>query len=61
MVMFGLAVMVLTAPAGGVFATDTAGGTHSPYALTLTADVGWILFVSLFLGWLAAMAGASAI
>lgn len=62
MVMFGLsavAVMVLTAVAGGVFATGRAGGTHNPYALTLTADVGWILFVSLFLGWLAAMAGAS--
>lgn len=61
-IMFGLsvaAVWVITALAGGLLGTGTAGGTHSPYALTLTVNVSWILFVSLFLGWLAAMGGAS--
>jgi hypothetical protein len=61
MIMFGLsvaAVWVITALAG-LFGTGTAGGAHSGYTLTLTANVSWILFVSLFLGWLAAMGGAS--
>lgn len=63
MIMFGLSVvaaMVLTALAAGIFGgANTAGGTHSPYVLSVTADTSWILFVSLFLGWLAAMGGAS--
>jgi hypothetical protein len=64
MIMFGLsvvAVIVLTVLGG----TSLSGGTgvngtaHSPYVLTVFADLGWIGFVALFLGWLAAMAGAS--
>jgi hypothetical protein len=62
MIMFGLsvgAVVVITALAGGLFGTSTAAATHSANALAITANVSWILFVSLFLGWLAAMGGAS--
>ena len=62
MIMFGLsvgAVVVITALAGGFFGTSTADGTRIGNVLSITANVSWILFVSLFLGWLAAMGGAS--
>ena len=63
MVMFGLSVAaaLLLAVVGG----NALGYTfidriaHSVYVLTIFSDLGWVLFVSLFLGWLAAMAGAS--
>ena len=63
MMMFGLsfaAVMVLL-EVGGISLTGGAAiaGPHSPYVLTVFADLGWIGFVALFLGWLAAMIGAS--
>jgi hypothetical protein len=64
MIMFGLsvvAVLVVTALGGIAFpgnATAT-GGVHSSYVLGLFAGMGWIGFASLFLGWLAAMGGAS--
>jgi hypothetical protein len=61
-IMFGLSVaaaIVLATLAGTIFSTAGAVGTHNAYALTMTADLGWILFLSLFLGWLAAMGGAS--
>ncbi|HZR63983.1 MAG TPA: hypothetical protein VFA85_02490 [Terriglobales bacterium] len=63
MIMFGLSVasvIVLTVLAGSIFGPQTsAAGTHSSYTLTLTADLGWMIFLCLFLGWLAAMGGAS--
>lgn len=62
MIMFGLSVsgaLILAA-----FAEMTVGGTaatanaHNTYVLALFADLGWVGFASLFLGWLAAMGGA---
>lgn len=64
MTMFGLSVMAVVAtlvlggtPLSG--GSGLAGGTHSPYMLTVFSDVGWIGFACLFLGWLAAMGGAA--
>ncbi len=63
MAMFGLSVIavVLALIFGGAAMSGgagIAGSTHSPYMLTVFADIGWIGFVSLFLGWLAAIGGA---
>jgi hypothetical protein len=33
--------------------------THNPYLLNVFADLGWVGFIALFLGWLAAMGGAA--
>ena len=62
--MFGLSVIsfVIIAIFSGVAMTGGAvisGAPHSSYILTVFADLGWIGFFSLFLGWLAAMAGAA--
>ncbi len=65
MIMFGLSVVttiviVVLAGAtlsGGVGITGTSA--HSPYVLSVFADLGWAGFVALLLGWLAAMGGAS--
>lgn len=64
MTVFGLCVIatILVIVIGGVALTsDTgvAGGVHSPYMLTVFSDIGWIGFIALFLGWLAAMGGAA--
>jgi len=64
MMMFGLSVvaMVVLVSIGGSALSGGAGvnGTsHNPYILTVFADLGWAGFVALFLGWLAAMGGAS--
>lgn len=64
MAMFGLSVMAVvilvilsgTALSGG---TGVADGANSSYMLRVFADLGWIGFFSLFLGWLAAMGGAA--
>jgi hypothetical protein len=64
MIMFGLSVaaalVIITigglALSGG---TGIAGTAHNPYILQVFADLGWIGFVALLLGWLAAMGGAS--
>ena len=63
LIMFGLsfaATMVLVALGGATLSggAGVAGTAHSPYILTVFADTGWIGFVALFLGWLAAMGGA---
>ena len=62
MVMFGLsvaAVLLLVVVGGSAFGGTEVSGTHNAYLLGMSADLGWGLFVSLFLGWLAAMGGAS--
>jgi hypothetical protein len=64
LMMFGLsvtAVLVLVSLGGSVLTGSAGanGSTHSPYVLTVIADLGWGGFVALFLGWLAAMWGAS--
>lgn len=63
MIMFGVSVVsaiVITTIAGSVFGTSASTvGTHNPYVLTLPAELGWMIFLCLFLGWLAAMGGAS--
>lgn len=61
--MFGLSVIsiVVVVVLSGALMTGGAGVTgssHSPYMLTVFADIGWVGFISLFLGWLAAMGGA---
>jgi len=64
MIMFGLSVVaavVLTVLGGATLSggTGVAGNATNPYILKVFADIGWIGFVALFLGWLAAMGGAS--
>jgi hypothetical protein len=64
MTMFGLSVVaaVILTMLGGTSlsgGTGIAGTSHSPYILTVVADIGWIGFLALLLGWLAAMGGAS--
>lgn len=64
MIMFGLSVVaatILTILGGNTLSggTGVAGTAHSSYILAVFADIGWIGFVALFLGWLAAMGGAS--
>jgi hypothetical protein len=62
MTMFGLsviAVAAMTALNGNAFFHGVTGITHNPYMLTVFSDIGWVGFVSLFLGWLAAMGGAA--
>lgn len=62
--MFGLSVISVVlivvmsgyAMSGG---SGVAGSTHSPYMLTVFADIGWVGFVALILGWFAAMGGAA--
>ena len=62
--MFGLSViatLIITVLGGATLSGGTGvnGSVHSPYILTVFADLGWAGFIALFLGWLAAMAGAS--
>lgn len=64
MIMFGLSViatLIITVLGGATLSGGTGvnGSVHSPYILTVFADLGWAGFIALFLGWLAAMAGAS--
>ncbi len=64
LMMFGLSVVGLTilftlggaALSGG---TGVNATVHQPYIVTVWANIGWGGFVALFLGWLAAMMGAS--
>lgn len=63
MAMFGLSVVttvVLLAVAGNSVSGAAAPTAHSPYTLGVISGLGWAGFISLFLGWLAALGGASA-
>lgn len=66
--MFGLAVVAVLVivglgegamASGATSATATTITSHSSYVLNTFANIGWTGFVALFLGWLAAMGGAS--
>jgi hypothetical protein len=64
MVMFGLsvvAVLIITILAGATLSGGSGvnGSVHNPYILGVFADLGWIGFIALFLGWLAALGGAA--
>jgi hypothetical protein len=64
MIMFGLSTisaMVLSLLGGAVLSggTGVQGSAHSGYILGMFANLGWAGFISLFVGWLAAMGGAS--
>ena len=64
LVMFGLSVvatLIITSLGGMTLSggADVNGSVHSSYILGVFADLGWIGFLSLFLGWLAAMGGAT--
>ena len=64
LIMFGLsfAALVMLFSIGGRVLTSSAagiGGVRTSYLISVFTDLGWIGFVGLFLGWLAAMFGAS--
>ncbi|HKT89186.1 MAG TPA: hypothetical protein VJQ59_12155 [Candidatus Sulfotelmatobacter sp.] len=64
MTMFGLATIgfgLLVILGGSVLSggTGITTGAHNPYTLNIFADLGWMGFLALFLGWLAAMGGAA--
>ena len=63
LVMFGLstvAVIILAAMGSAAYqGTGAAGSVRSPYLLSLFSGLGWYGFLALFLGWLAAILGAS--
>jgi hypothetical protein len=63
LVMFGVAVgasVVLLSIGGTALGVMTVQrGVHSAYELSAFSYLGWTAFVGLFLGWIAAMAGAS--
>jgi hypothetical protein len=63
MVMFGLSVaaaLLIVVIGGNAFGnTNVDAGTHIPYIIGVFSYLGWTLFVALFLGWLAALGGAS--
>jgi hypothetical protein len=63
MAMFGLAVtsalLIVVIGRSAFGSAAVAGGVHSAYVLDMFSYLGWTLFVSLFLGWLAALGGAS--
>jgi hypothetical protein len=64
MIMFGLAVtanFVIAIMAGNSLSGSTGvqGTAHNPYLLDVFVGLGWVGFLCLFLGWLAAMGGAA--
>jgi drug/metabolite transporter (DMT)-like permease len=64
MIMFGLSVVgtLLISAVGSMsmgVGTGAEASAHTPYLLSVLSSMGWIGFLSLFLGWLAAMWGAS--
>ena len=63
MIMFGLsmasAVVAVALIGRAVSPVGGIGGTHNPFALTVGSTLGYGGFVGTFLGWIAAMWGAS--
>ncbi|HEX3819118.1 MAG TPA: hypothetical protein VHW45_02240 [Candidatus Sulfotelmatobacter sp.] len=62
MAMFGLtlvAALIIIVVGGNGIATTTTASPHNPYFLDVVSGLGWAGFLSVFLGWLAAMGGAS--
>jgi hypothetical protein len=64
MIMFGLSVvatLVIVVLGGNSLSggAGVQGSAHNPYLLDVFSGLGWIGFLSLFLGWLAAMGGAA--
>jgi hypothetical protein len=63
MIMFGLSVVatLLITLIGtlGLGATEATAAAHSPYLVSVLTGLGWVGFFALFLGWLAAMLGAT--
>ncbi|HLZ41505.1 MAG TPA: hypothetical protein VKQ11_11105 [Candidatus Sulfotelmatobacter sp.] len=62
MTMFGLsmaAALIIVVLGGLGFSGNAESAVHSPYFLDVLSGLGWAGFLSLFLGWLAAMGGAS--
>lgn len=63
-IMFGLSVVgaIVIASLGGSVLSGGTGvnaGIHNGYVLGIASELGWMGFIALFLGWLAAMWGAS--
>lgn len=59
--MFGLSVVsTLVLSAVVTQAMSVANGSHTTYSLLAGTSTEWATFLALFLGWLAAMGGASA-
>lgn len=63
MIMFGLSVigaLVIASLGGSALSSGTGvASVHSGYVLGVASTLGWMGFIALFLGWLAAMWGAS--
>jgi hypothetical protein len=64
MAMFGLSivavlVILIVGSNGMVTGTQFGVSTRNPYFLSLVSGFGWFGFFALFLGWLAAIGGAS--
>lgn len=62
MIMFGLAMiatLVVVSLASLTLGANSMAGPHNGFVLNLFADLGWAGFAGTFLGWLAALGGAS--
>jgi hypothetical protein len=62
MIMFGLAMtstLVIIALAGMTLGATVVSGPHNAVIVDLFSELGWAGFVGTFLGWLAALGGAS--
>jgi hypothetical protein len=63
-VMFGLSVtaaLLNLVVGGNAFGNTQLAGTGQGCVIGLFTDLGWPLFIALFLGWLAAMGGAMSV
>lgn len=62
MTLFGLtavSTVVISSLAASIFAGGAAHASAASYVIDMFSEFGWPLFVGLFLGWLAAIGGAS--
>jgi hypothetical protein len=62
MAMFGLslvAALMIPVLGGSTMSTPGNASAHNPYFLDVISGLGWAGFLSVFLGWLAAIGGAS--